>query len=252
MLADSELLIVGVNMYKFIICDDEITFSKSIVRIVDSVFMKNDFDYSTIIFNEYNYNLEKIIKNHEFNKIYILDIEFKNGISGIDIARKIREHDWNSIIIMVTSHNEMGYEVLKAQTMVLDFISKFDNYKERLTSVIEKAINKINNQKVLCYKNRGITYRIDISNIIYILKEPQGKKCQIITTNGEYEIISSLNDIEQKLNNKFYFTHRSCIVNTEYIANVDWLNGVIMFKNGIKIDLLSRKRKKGLKEYVNV
>ncbi len=27
--------------------------------------MKNDFDYSTIIFNEYNYNLEKIIKNQK-------------------------------------------------------------------------------------------------------------------------------------------------------------------------------------------
>ena len=128
-------------MFEFIVCDDQVMFSKGIVKLIDSIFMKNSFDYTVKSFTDYNDNFEEIIKI-KGSKIYILDIELNNGISGIDIARKIREYDWSSTIIMLTSHSEMGYDVLKAQIMVLDFISKFEDYKLRLTQLIEKIIEK--------------------------------------------------------------------------------------------------------------
>lgn len=239
-------------MFKFIICDDEVMFSKSIVKLIDSVFMKNNFEYTTTTFKEYNDELEKLIKDKNDNKIYILDIEMGNSISGIDIARKIREHDWNSVIIMITSHGEMGYEVLKAQIMVLDFISKFDNYKLRLEKLIEKIVDQVDDKQMIHYNSKGTSYRIDISNILYIVKEPLDRKCKIVTINEEYLINITLNEILQKLDENFYLTHRSCVVNTVYIEHVDWKKGIITFNGGQKIDLLSRERKKGLKNYVNV
>ena len=87
-------------MFKFIICDDEVMFSKGIVKLIDTIFMKNNFEYTTTTFSGYNNQLEEIINDKSDDKIYILDIEMKDGISGIDIARKIRETDWNSVIIM--------------------------------------------------------------------------------------------------------------------------------------------------------
>ena len=45
-------------------------------------------------------------------------------------------------------------------------------------------------------------------------------------------------------------THRSCYVNTSKIYKVDWKNNVIYFDNGATCELLSRDKKKGLKEYV--
>ena len=79
--------------------------------------------------------------------IYILDIEIPDSISGIDIARKIRKKDWNSIIIFVTSHVEMGYEALKAQIMLLDFICKQNDCSNSLIKTLKKAINKVNDKK---------------------------------------------------------------------------------------------------------
>lgn len=239
-------------MYRFIVCDDEVMFSKRIVKIIDSIFMNNNLEYSTTTFSGYNSELDKIIKDRVENKIYILDIEMKNSISGIDIARKIREYDWNSFIIMVTSHGEMGYEVLKAQVMVLDFISKFDNYKLQLEELIQKIIEQSNNTNFIYYNNKGTSYRIDISSIIYVVKEPLDRKCKIVTTNETYYIHCNLSDIVEKLDSNFYLTHRSCVVNVNYIEHVDWSNGVIIFSNGYKIDLLARERKKGLRNYVNV
>ena len=73
-----------------------------------------------------------------------MDIEIKDSISGIDIARKIRKDDWDSIIIFVTSHNELGYQALKAQIMLLDFISKYDDFENNFVLTIKKAISLIN------------------------------------------------------------------------------------------------------------
>lgn len=239
-------------MFQFIICDDEIMFSKSIVKLIDSIFMKNNFEYKTLTFTGYNDELGKLIKDKSENKVYILDIEMANSISGIEIARKIREYDWNSMIIMITSHGEMGYEVLKAQIMALDFISKFDNYKLRLEKLIEKIVNQTESKQMIRYNNKGTSYRIDIANILYVMKEPMDRKCKIVTVNGEYYINCTLGEIIQKLDKRFYLTHRSCIVNTKYIEHVDWAQSVIIFNNGQRIDLLARERKKGLKDYVNV
>lgn len=197
-------------MFEFIVCDDQVMFSKGIVKLIDSIFMKNSFDYTVKSFTDYNDNF------------------------------------------MLTSHSEMGYDVLKAQIMVLDFISKFEDYKLRLTQLIEKIIEKENTKGVIHYTNKGDSYRIDISNILYIVKEPLGRKCRVVTINGEYDITCTLNEIMQKLDENFYLTHRSCVVNTAYIEHVDWSNGIIIFNRGQEINLLSRERKKGLRNYVNV
>lgn len=238
-------------MFEFVICDDQAMFLKGVIKLIDSIFMRNSFDYTIKSFTDYNDEFEQIIKRKN-SKIYILDIELNNGISGIDIARKIREYDWISTIIMLTSHSEMGYDVLKAQIMVLDFISKFEDYKLKLTQLIDMIIEKESNRGVIHYKNKGTSYRIDISNILYIVKEPLGRQCKVVTINGEYYITCTLNEIVKSLDENFYLTHRSCVVNTAYIEHVDWANGIIIFSKGKEINLLSRERKKGLKDYVNV
>ena len=35
-------------MFQFIICDDEVMFAKSIVKLIDGIFMKNNFEYKTM------------------------------------------------------------------------------------------------------------------------------------------------------------------------------------------------------------
>ena len=55
----------------------------------------------------------------------------------------------------------------------------------------------------------------------------------------------------ENLDDRFYLSHRSCLINTDKVRKIDWKNSVIYFENGISISLLSRDRKKGLKKYVN-
>ena len=239
-------------MIKFIICDDEKLFRNNVRQTINKIFIKNDLEYTIDEFEKYNKDFQKVINDGISNKIYILDIEIKNGISGIDIAKKIRKNDWNSIIIIVTSHSDLGFEALKAQIMLLDFISKFDNCQNNLEKIIIKAMKQINNKKVLVFKSNGIDYRIFLDDIIYIVKDSIERKCSIKTTYNEIAVNKSLSELIEKLDDRFYLTHRSCVINTEKIMSIDWKNNIIKFNNGEAIDLIARDRRKGLKKYVSM
>lgn len=234
---------------EFVVCDDEVIFRKNVVKIIDKLLINNDIDYKIYEFEKFDKNFEKLIKTKS-RKIYVLDIEMKDSISGIDIARKIRKYDWNSFVIIATSHYELTYQAIKARIMMLDFISKFDDCNNELKNSIEKAMELINNNKVMKVSSNGVTYIVYPDDILYIERDTIDRKCIIKTTTARIPLSKNLNEIYEILGDNFYQTHRSCIVNTSNIVNVDWKNNTIYFDHNISIDLLSRNKKKGLKNYV--
>lgn len=234
---------------EFVICDDEKLFRGSIRKIIDKLLINSDDYYHISEFDKFDSRFKKLINNKQA-KIYILDIEIKDSISGIDIAREIRKKDWDSIIIIVTSHNELGFQALKAQIMLLDFISKYDNCEKSLDLALRKAISQFGSKKAIKFESDGVSYIIHLDDIVYITKDTVERKCIIRTTYNEIVVNKTLNYMLENLDDRFYLCHRSCIVNTEKIRNVDWKNRIINFDNNDSIELLARDKKKGLKKYV--
>lgn len=234
---------------EFVVLDDEKLFRSKIREIIDKIYMNNDEYYHVSEFEKYNKSFSKLI-NDGSPKIYILDIEIKDDISGIDISRMIREKDWESIIIFITSHNELGYQALKAQIMLLDFISKYDNCEKNLEVAIKKAISMVNSKKSITFSSDGISYIIHLNDILYIEKDTVDRKCIVKTTYNELAVNKTLSYFIDNLDDRFYQSHRSCVVNVEKISKVDWKNNIIYFSSGDSVDLISRDKRKGLKEYV--
>lgn len=236
-------------MIKFVIYDDEKSFRNNIKKSISNVMNNTDIEYEVEEFDKFNNKMLKTIDD-DYAKIYIMDIEIPESISGIDVARRIRMKDWNSIIILVTSHVDLGYEALKAQIMLLDFISKFNDCNNNLERTIKRALLKIDNKKVLVFENSEMTYRVHTDDIVYILKDSIDRKCIIKTDYNEVTVNETITSLFNMLDDRFFLSHRSCIVNTEKIDKINWKNGIIYFKNGEKIDYLSRDKKKELREYV--
>ena len=155
------------------------------------------------------------------------------------------------MIIFVSVHPECKDDIFYSRLMVLDFISKHFNYEKRLEESLEKVIEIYNNKNVLIFNYDYITYRLPINKILYIEKVTGEKKCIIVAENGKhYEVIATLKDLIGKLNKDFYQCHKSCIVNTKKISEVDYVLGLITFYNETKTNLLSNRCKKGLKKYI--
>lgn len=232
-------------MINFIVVDDNKKFLEIISDIITKVMMKNKFMYKTHSFEEYDDKFNNIMNSSLPNKIYILDIETKEA-SGIDIARKIRKKDIDSIIIFATVHNEAGLVLLKDDLMFLTFLCKFDDFENKLKNSINKALEFMHHRKSIKFNDRGTIYNIPVDDILYITKESNDRKCIIKTSSTEYKINLSLKEIAELCKDELVQTHRSCFINKNRVRVIDKHNNTIEFDDGTCIDMLSSMYKKGI------
>ena len=204
-----------------------------------------DIDYGS-----YTDELEQIIKDGD-RKIYVLDMDSRK-MSGLKVASKIREYDWESIIIVISSCNKNINDIFYTRLMVLDYIYKCNEYDKRLMDDIRMAISIIDKNKVFIFKYNRVIYRIPYNQICYIEKEPDIKRCIIHTINDKYYITGSINWILDQLNECFCRTHQSCIVNLNSISKIDLGSNTIIFKNSDKTNMLTDRMKKEIKKYTGI
>ncbi|MDD4298094.1 MAG: LytTR family DNA-binding domain-containing protein [Bacilli bacterium] len=236
-------------MLHFVVCDDNAPTREKVNKVITKLMLPSDAEYKTLLFSQYDKSFIQFIDKKVGKKIYILDVEV-NFQSGLDVARKIREKDWESIIIILTAHYELAYNAFKNRLMLLDFISKFDDYEHNLYETLKLALKAINVKKQLSFEFNRISYKIDLDDILYIIKDTAKRNSIIKTFAKEYSVALTLNEIIKMLPNSFIQTHRACIINKDNVKNIDFKSNVITFNNNEKITLLSKTYKKDVKQYV--
>lgn len=238
-------------MIKFIIYEDNPDSIERIVSIIHRSMASYDLEYKIEKYNSYTKEIEKVITEQDSQRIYILDIEVPIK-SGLEVASLIREKDWKSIIIFITSHPECKNDVFHSRLLALDYISKYNNYDNRLQKSIETSLKILNKQRILTYKYNYILYRVSFDEIIYIKKQNNFKKNYIYIENGEpLEIPGTIKEIKSQLDNEFCLSSQSCIVNLTKIDKIDITKNTIIFKNIKNTEKISNNYKKNLIEQFN-
>ena len=238
-------------MIEIIICENEKELALKYQKIAEKALMSYDIEYKFYLFENYASNWEKIAKDDNF-KIYILDIKTDNG-SGLDAARFIREEldDWQSMIIIVTAYPEYKLEAFGNRLMLVDYVNKFNDLENRLFKAIQISLkNHDKRPNSLKYTYKKIVYNIDYHKIIYIEKEKDNKRCLIKTKEQDYYIQGNLNQVEKLLDNRFIKCNRSYIINLEQIESFNPKTNILVFKNGSKLDAVSRNKKKEIINHV--
>lgn len=221
------------------------------INIINLALSNYNMDYRIHKYDNYDTLLASLVENCSTRKLYILDIDVSDG-SFMEIVSKIRENDWESIIIITSSNDKDHDDYLCTRLMIFDFVCKNNNYEERLIDDIKMAVSIIEKDKVFTFKYNHVIYRIPCNQICYIEKEQTVKRCIIHTLDNDYYITDSINSILTRLNGSFCRTHQSCIVNLNNIEKIDLSNNMIIFKNGEMTDMLTTKMKKEIKNYIGI
>lgn len=232
-------------MINFVVVDDVVEITKIVENIINKVMMNSKLEYKIHIFHDYDSKFMKFMNSPVSNKIYFLDIETKSA-SGIDIARKIRKTDTQSIISFITAHEQMGGVIIKESLMVLTFISKFDDFELKVKDAVEKSLDVIGTKKIIKFTDYNSLYIIPIEDILYITRDSVERKCMIKTDYTTYKVGKSLTELKEMSMGNLTQTHRACIINEKRVRKVDKRNKVIIFDNGDTVDLLSDAFKKEL------
>jgi len=232
-------------MINFVIVDVIVEITKTVENIISKVMMKSNLEYKIHIFHDYDSKFLKFIEQPLPNKVYFLDIETPSA-SGVDIARKIRKNDTQSIISFITAHEQMGGVIIKESLMVLTFICKFDGFEKKVKDAVEKSLEVLGTKPIIRFKDYNALYIIPVEDILYIVRDTMERKCIIKTDYTTYTIGKTLTELKELSNGSLTQTHRACLVNEKRVHKIDKKNKCIVFDNGEKIDLLSDARKKEL------
>ncbi len=239
-------------MINFIICEDEEVLANEYTLEIDKFMMRYDNDYKCYIYNGYTEAWKKTAQADLGFKVFILDLKTSTG-SGLNAARLIREvyDDWSSMIIIITSYTEYRYDALEKRLLLVDFISKVEDYHKKLREDLLICMKNYNSkQKSLKYHYKSNYMNLEYRYITYIEKEKDSKKSKIHTTHGEYVYPGTLTELLKILDGRFIRCHRSALVNTHQITRFDPATNRIYFNNGEHMDLVSRDLKKEMLKYV--
>lgn len=236
-------------MINFVLYEDGKEMRERYKKIILKLIGPNDNNFKIIEIDKYNQEAEKKLSNIVGNKIYLLDVEVP-GKSGLDLARKIRnDRDWDSQIIVITSHEQYSNIGYTSKLLMLDFISKYSNIEKELKETLGVAVGIFTKQKSITFTLNGELYKIPYNQILYIEKSLNNNNCKIVTNDGEYFTRDTIQHLEEILSNdqRFMKTHRSCIVNLSNVSSIDLANNIIFFPNK-QIDLIAINKKRELKE----
>lgn len=190
-------------MLRIVIAEDDINFKKELIKILSTI-EDVSVEYST---GDGNDALEALIKIKP--DAAILDIGLP-GISGIAVAKKIREYMPFLEIIFITSFEEYIKDAVKLYAS--DYIEKpLDEKRLRETlDRIKKKLLEVEN--VIPFKTEDGVKLINPKEIYCV--QSSKKKSIVYTQKEKFMCDYSLKEIEELLDNNIFFrTNRSFLVN---------------------------------------
>lgn len=205
-------------MFNVSVCDDS---KFDIEKIKDCLFSFSKKKHVDFNISEFS-NPEMLMYEIEDGKIadiFILDVEMPN-MNGFELADKIREYTETSVIIFLTSHDEMasmGYT-----SKALRYVIKM-NLERDMEEALSSAVAEISNvdDKTITLHHYNDYWRIPYKDIICVTRI---SRQLVITTRllGEITDNRGIKEFFDMLgDNRFLFIDRSCFVNIDYISQIN-------------------------------
>lgn len=215
------------------ICDDNPQIIEQLTKYLNEFFRKNNLKVPHIVpFT----SGEALLSAATPSDIVFLDIEMP-GVDGIYVGNKLKEANPKTIILIVTSFAEYLDEAMRFQ--VFRYLSK-PIEKMRLFRNLRDALKLYNssNTKIAITTKDGL-YTVSTSDIICV--EAQMRKVIVHTTSNDYFSTQNMQYWLDTLTEPCFFqSHRSFIVNLEYITDFD--NSVIHLYNKQFTAYLTRRK----------
>lgn len=224
-------------MFRVAVCDDQILFAESIVKMCEIILEKrfgDTKDFSVELFTNGNDLISKHGKKKKFDLI-VSEIQMKE-MDGITMASIIRTKDKNVPIVFLTTTDEFimkGYEV-HAYRYLIKASEEYGNWNQ-IESLIDRILNeRKRSNKMLLLKDGGSYKRILVNDILYL--EINGRGTKIHTKREKLLSKEKMSEISKHLDeNIFMKCHQSYIVNLKYACEIKRYNFVLVNNGTIPI-----------------
>ena len=150
-------------MLNFVVCDDNENMLNKFNKMFDTIFISNNIE-GNIAFSSTNPTEVLDFAKTNSVDVFVLDIQLKSTMSGIELAEKIRAFNKDSYIIFTTGHLE--YSLLAYKLKTFDYIPKPITL-ERLEETVLRLVDDINGTPKKYIKIDNKNTLVDESEILY-------------------------------------------------------------------------------------
>lgn len=247
-------------MLSVYVCDDDEVFLDILKKYISRIAFEELSNDAKIVCA--TQKPEEILEETEKNKsqaLYFLDVDLGPGeMSGIELGANIRIKNPGAYIVMITAHADkafLTYEykvgakgyILKDQVKMLEF-----NIKEHIINAYEiLSKNKIEEQRIVAYRNNGNVHTIYANQIYYIeVIATTQRKLRICEKHSFFEATGVLYEIKKQLDESFYQCHKSYIINTNHVKHINSKYHTVLLNNGKEIPVSFRNYRAFQKYYM--
>ena len=214
---------------KIAICEDEILCAEVLQNYIKKWADSRGVWVETFVYESAEQFLFFLNDNVSMDLVF-LDI-MMGAISGIELARKLRELQYDFHIVFTTDSKEYVYEGYNV--FALNYLLKPVSYS-KCSEILDNVKNMISNQKYYLCKTADELIKIPYEDIICI--EMESHNAIITTTKSKYITRKTITNILDTLNSEIFMQcHKSCIVNIQHIFSIS--KKVLKLSNNISLDV---------------
>ena len=214
--------------YRISICDDNAAEAAGIKAIVSTWAQENHHAAEIDVFSSAEQFLFQYAEQKDYDML-LLDIEM-DGISGVELAKRIRRENRTVQIIFITGYSDYildGYEV-EALHYLMKPVSQ-----EKLSQVLDRAAEKLRrSEKALLQETKDGMVRVPIHTIRWLEVR---QNYVTVHADSDVTVKRTLSELEQELDEQFFRTGRSCIVNLQEISRITRTD--VILKDGTAVPL---------------
>lgn len=222
------------------ICEDNPTYLTLIESIIS--------DY--LLFHEQRFNLALVTSNpDEFihtlestqaqNSLYFLDLELNHKLTGLDLAKVIRQNDPEGKIVFISNYDSVITQSVHQHIELLGFIDKSLSQtvlRAEIFKLMELAENRIyqqlqNKQQLFSFKVGTMLYNLNFSEILFI-KSAKNHQLTLQAKNSSHSFYGTLKEILSQYPELLRIS-RTTLVNPLNIAQIDFSKRKLFFDNQI-------------------
>ncbi len=199
--------------YRIAICDDVRADANYLCGIVETWAQKSNVAVELKTFP----SAEAFLFAYAEDKLWhilLLDVEM-GKMSGVELAKTVRRENKELQIVFVTGYSDYisdGYDV-EALHYLVKPVSE-----EKLMAVLDRAVQRlIRSERALFFDAHGEAVRIPLREIRYFEVR---QNYVTIHAGQEYVLKKTLGELEKELDNGFFRTGRSFVVNLSYIRKI--------------------------------
>lgn len=224
------------------VCDDEQDSLKNIQKQLFQLANTLNIMIETYLYTDGNKVVDLICNNKENFDILFLDIDMPD-ISGLEVAKKLREKGSDIILIFISAHEQYVFDSIEYNPF--RYIRK-TRVKKELPLAMRAACLRLAEMEDshIVVKTEDAEVKIKHSDIMYF--ETSARKVEIHLCNGEILAVrKTIKELCEDLNNEdFIRIHSGCVANVKYIDKFSSYD--ITLDNGEQL-IVSRTRVKNVK-----